>query len=344
MKMDKKTIGVFLVLAFGVAYFANLLPLSVFPIDSTAYVGQPFHIRFFSGTYEIMHSGNCQGYPAAGQGFLVENIRITDDDTGEVFTQIPRNGVMSCASTSYQWADLAFTPLYAHHYTIVSEVKDGTSNTILNTDTWPIQVQTSGTTECSAGQVKCDLASTPDRLVMCDASGHYTTWGDFCPAGCSGAVGSAVCNQVCAPGAYKCTSSAQYQYCKADGSNWNDAVICPYTFPLPTSCIEGQNSPCVQASPVCGDGICSSGEATCTADCGGSGAVCGDGICAAGENCQPDCNVCYDDPATMDAGTFCGCFPTATQCQNKIPDWMIAAGIVGGLALVGLIIYKVVKK
>jgi hypothetical protein len=351
-KKDSGKILLYGVLALALLSALGVNFLSVYPLDNTAYVGLPFDIRFFSGTYEISHSGECPNM-ASGTAFLVQTITTRDDDSGENWGPVVRNGQPLCSASSYQWPDFSFTPLYAHHYTITSQVKDGTTNVLLNTDTWPFQVQAATQPECTVGQKRCDFASTPDRLVTCDSSGHYTQWGNFCQAGCTDpGNGNAFCNNVCAPGTYQCTSEVQYQYCNPDGLGWGGGQICQYTFPLPTRCIAGGVNPCVQASPRCGDGICSAGSetsATCSADCAGGGPVCGNGVCESGEtasSCVADCNVCSGDPADMDHATLCSCFPTSTQCTTTPPGGVdstilivlgaiIVVAVIGGLAMGG---------
>lgn len=346
MKNEYIVIGAVLILAI----FGSQI-MSVYPLDNAAYVGIPFNIRFFSGTYEITHSGTCPT-DSNGQAFLIQNIQTKDDNTGEIWTALQKNAQPSCAATSYQWPDFSFTPLYAHHYTITSTIKDGTTNNVLNTDTWPFQVQNAPATPvCTPGQKKCDMQSEPDRLVICGSEGQYTEWGDFCPGGCvDDNSGGAYCAQVCTPGSYKCTSEVQYQLCNNDGTNWGDSFICGYTWPLPTLCIDGQANPCVQQLPICGDGICSPGETStsCGADCA-TGTVCGDGTCSAGEtaqSCRADCDVCWQNPANMPIEQFCQCFPTSTQCAGS-PDNNLLLLLGGGFGLIiigGIILYLVTRR
>jgi len=85
--------------------------------------------------------------------------------------------------------------------------------------------------------------------------------------------GSTKTIKVTAPSSGSCTFTGDYKF-------GTDSII---NFPTKTVFVEVSSQ-----DPVCGDGICESGE-SCTADCT-SEPVCGDGICESGESCVSDCD------------------------------------------------------
>lgn len=348
MKIGGKNVSVLMVAVLAIAaYFLagewGMLPATVFPLTGDAIVGEPFGLRFFTGGSLIAGTANCEIDPT-GDAFIIQQITVHESVTGTTYDQLPVNGYPQCAAFSYQWPDFYYTPTLGSQYIITSTVRDGTNDNVLETDIFTITA-TEELPNCNPGDTMCDYGSSPSRILTCSADGHYTIWGDFCPAGCTDpGNGDAYCNQVCTPGSYQCVGQAQYQYCDADGLGWGATETCGYTWPLPTSCIDGQATPCHQAPAVCGDGICSEGETatSCPPDCA-TADVCGDGVCQASESessCPVDCDICWTDPADMDLETLCGCFPDLPNCQSQqTDDYIYTLMIVGGLVVVGMGVY-----
>ena len=353
-KINYVAVGVLVLVA--ILLVNNFKPLAIFPPANGACLNKPSTFKFTIGPSQYASSYSCQANPTWGTASLIQQITVTDTTTGQVFTPMPRYAYPTCVYTTLatNWPDYVFTPTNVDQYQITSVVRDTYNNNVLLTDNYLLTVHPlsdSQCASCSNGQKKCDGS----RVVTC-VNSVYSQWSDNCPAGCiDDNAGGAHCAQHCTPGAYQCTSDAQYQYCKSDGSNWDTAVICPYTFPLPTRCVLGGTNPCVQAAPRCGDQTCSSGESatSCPADCA-TGTVCGNGVCDAGEtiaSCRADCDICSNQNSnTMNQSTLCTCFPTSTQCSivpglnnNIVPGlnintllYLLGGGV--GLVILAIII------
>ena len=87
----------------------------------------------------------------------------------------------------------------------------------------------------------------------------------------------------------------------------------------PKSCSGG-------GGPVCGNGVCESGEsqANCPGDCNGAGPVCGNGSCEAGETqagCPADCGGGADcagkECGSPKPGVTCGSCPEGNYCHYE---------------------------
>lgn len=210
--------------------------------------------------------------------------------------------------------------------------ESGETTSSCSKDCPPTTTGKCGDAKCDSGEeMTCpmDCATQYNATFLCGISKCGSQW-NAClnDAKCKGMFNCAVmcdCNQSC------------IQEC-ATGMETNPAVVGMVTCSSNAEC----PNPCPTSGPVCGNGICESGETktSCSKDCGTSGPVCGNGTCESGEtktSCAKDCGGtttghpcdsacggqastgCYCDAECMKAGDCCDATgkPAGNSCTGS---------------------------
>ena len=172
----------------------------------------------------------------------------------------------------------------------------------------------SGPAPTACGNLTCEAGETAGNCpVDCGALNQCVL--NHCQVQATACMNSSNCRQAFACVEACATDATCTQACLAGKSAKTTSALSALT-----TCSASNCTTTAPPGPVCGNGVCESGETTanCAQDCPAPTAFCGDGVCNGGEttaNCAQDCPA----PAAFCGDGVCNGGETNATCAQDCP-------------------------